>query len=81
VGRRRGDSFGIGWYYLGASTQFGPLPRALFGPRDGTGLEFYYNVQVTPWLNLSPDLQLLKPEAGAIARDSFVYGLRLSARF
>lgn len=73
-----GDRFGVGWYYVGASDQFGPLPQALFGPRDGTGVEAFYNFQVTPWLNISPDIQYIYPGAGAIADDAFVYGVRLN---
>ena len=80
VGRKRGDQFGIGWYYVGASDEFGPLPQAVFGPRDGTGVEAYYNFQVTPWMNISPDVQYIHPGAGAIADDAFVYGLRGSVR-
>lgn len=81
IARQRGDKFGIGWYYLGASNEFGPIPQALFGPRDGTGIESFYNFQVTPWMNLSPDVQYIKPEASAIAEDAFVYGIRLNAVF
>ncbi|MFO1092290.1 MAG: carbohydrate porin [Planctomycetaceae bacterium] len=78
--RGKGDRWGIGWYYVGASNQFGPLPQLLFGPRDGTGVEMYYNVQVNPWLNVTPDMQLIHPEAGARADNSFVYGLRVNLR-
>ena len=80
VGRQRGDKFGIGWYFVGASNDFGPIPTALLGPRDGTGLEAYYNFQVTPWLNISPDFQYIHPGAGAIANDAFVYGVRANMR-
>ena len=79
-GQERGDQFGIGWYYLGASSEFGPLPQSLFGPRNGVGVEAFYNFQVTPWLNISPDVQYIRPEAGAIADDAFVYGVRVNAK-
>lgn len=81
IGRQRGDTFGIGWYFVGASNQFGPLPQAIFGPRNGTGVELYYNVQVTPWMNITPDIQFIRPEASAIARNSAVYGIRLNMSF
>jgi len=80
VGKERGDQFGVGWYYVGASNEFGPGPQAIFGPRDGTGVEAYYNFQVTPWLNVSPDIQYIHPGAGAIADDAFVYGVRVNAK-
>lgn len=81
VRRGRGDKFGIGWYFVGASDQFGPIPQAVLGPGNGTGVEAYYNFQVTPWLNISPDLQYIHPGAGgAIANDAFVYGVRANMR-
>lgn len=79
-GWNQGDRFGIGWYFTGASSEFGPLPRALFGPQNGSGVEVFYNFQVTPWLNITPDLQFVRPGAGAIANDAFVYGLRVNTR-
>jgi len=82
LGRERGDTFGLGWYFVGSSNQFGPIPRALLGPRDGVGLEWFYNIQATPWLNISPDVQWLRPGLGAISTDNaFVYGLRANATF
>jgi porin len=81
LGKSRGDKFGLGWYYLGASNEFGALPRAIFDPRDGTGVEIFYSLQATPWMAISPDVQYLKPEVSALAEDAFVYGLRLNAVF
>ncbi len=75
---KRGDRFGIGAYYLGASNEFGPIPQAVFGPGDGRGVELFYNFQVNPWLNITPDVQFIKPEASAIANEAFVYGVRLN---
>ena len=81
-GQKRGDTFGAGWYLNGASTEFGPLPTALFGPRNGTGVELYYNFQVTPSINLTPDIQFIRPGTGAIATDfAYAYGVRLNVRF
>lgn len=81
IAQQRGDTFGIGWYYVGASSEFGAVPRALFGPRDGNGVEAYYNFRVSPWCNVSPDVQFLHPGGGAIANDSFVYGIRINLNF
>ena len=75
-----GDTFGVGWFYKGTSNEFGPFPRAVFGPRDGTGVELYYNFQITPWLNVTPDLQYLRPDLGALGNDSFIYGLRVNMK-
>lgn len=80
-GQCRGDTFGLGWYYTGMSDQFGSLPTALLGPRDGMGVELFYNFQITPWMNLSPDFQVIKPETGAISETAYLGGLRLSIKF
>ncbi|MBU6239982.1 MAG: carbohydrate porin [Planctomycetes bacterium] len=81
IRQERGDKFGLGWYYIGASNEFGPLPQAVFGPRDGTGVELFYSFQTTPWMSISPDVQYIKPEAGRLAEDAFVYGVRVNAVF
>jgi porin len=82
LGQRRGDTFGLGWFLVGASDQFGPVPTALFGPRNGQGLEWFYNIQATPWLNITPDVQWIRPGLGAISTDNaFVYGVRANATF
>jgi porin len=75
---RQGDTFGIGWYYVGASNEFGPLPRAVFDPQDGTGVEIFHNFRITPWMSLTPDVQYIRPGNRGIADDAFVYGLRLN---
>lgn len=82
LGCDRGDTFGIGWYYTGVSDQFGPAAQAALAPRDGTGVEFYYNFQVTPWLNVTPDMQYIRPEISSFTGgdDAFVYGLRVNMR-
>lgn len=82
LGKRRGDKFGVGWFLVGASDQFGPIPRQLLGPRNGSGVELYYNIQATPWLNITPDFQWLRPGGGALTTDSaFVYGVRINLTF
>ncbi|MFN9370188.1 MAG: carbohydrate porin [Planctomycetia bacterium] len=82
LGGRRGDTFGLGWFLVGTSDQFGPVPTALFGPRQGMGLEWFYNIQATPWLNITPDLQWIRPGLGAISTDNaFIYGIRANATF
>lgn len=76
--RDRDDNWGIGWYYVGTSDEYGPIPRALFDPRYGTGVEMFYNFQVTPWLNVTPDIQFVRPGNREISDDAFIYGLRVN---
>jgi porin len=75
---QRGDTFGIGWYYDSVSSEFGPIPQAKFGPDNGGGVEIFYNFQLTPWLNVTPDVQFVRPEGRGIANDAFFYGLRVN---
>ena len=82
LGCHRGDTFGVGWYYNGMSNEFGPIPTAVFGPRDGTGVEVFYNIQVTPWLNITPDVQYVRPAISNFTSgdDAFIYGLRVNMK-
>ncbi|MGD0274797.1 MAG: carbohydrate porin [Syntrophales bacterium] len=55
------DSFGIGYYYIaiGHPTFTGPLAAHEF-LRDEQGCEIYYNIALTPWMRLTPDLQIVR---------------------
>lgn len=56
------DTFGAGWFVAGTSDEIGPIIEATLGPiQNGHGVELYYNWQATPWLNITPDLQVIVP--------------------
>ena len=56
------DTFGVGWFVAGTSDEIGPIIEATLGPiQNGHGVELYYNWQATPWLNITPDLQVIVP--------------------
>ena len=76
--RKKRDTFGLGWFYTGASNEFGRFAKAAFAPRDGYGWELFYNFGVFPWLRVTPNVQLLRPGLENLASDgAFVGGLRL----
>lgn len=50
-------------------------------PHRETVLELYYNVQVFPWLHVSPDFQWILRPGGENGRDAFVAGLRVQIAF
>ena len=56
------DSYGIGYYYMVISspTLTGPFATRS-ALRDEQGFEAYYNIAVTPWMKLTPDLQVIRP--------------------
>jgi porin len=59
---RETDTFGIGYYYAGFTEEIDPFFELFLGPTgDGQGVELFYNIAVTPWFRLTPDLQVLVP--------------------
>lgn len=80
--RDKGDRFGIGYGYTGISTEYGPIPRALFDPRDGQVFESYYSWQATPAIAVTPDLQWIRGSLSRLTQgdDAFVFGIRMNVR-
>ena len=56
------DRFGLGYYYMSIDnpTLRGPFSTRSF-LRDEWGFEAFYNVALTPWLLLTPDVQVIGP--------------------
>jgi len=77
---RRFDTFGLAYYYLGLSKDFKDVSGTITPVRDEGGLELFYNVGVTPWLHITPDLQVITPILGG-AKTSLVLGLRTKIDF
>lgn len=57
------DNFGIGWYWidLARPTLTGPFNSRQLLNSDENGIEAYYNIALTPWAHLTPDLQVILP--------------------
>ena len=70
---READTFGAGWFYAPVSDQ---LPGLVFGDH-GQGVELFYNVAVTPWLHVTPDLQIIDPSARGVD-NALVFAFRAS---
>jgi porin len=76
---RDDDRFGLGYFYTNWSDTV--LADAL-GVNSAQGIELFYNIQVTPWLQISPDLQVLIDPGGVSDRDTaIVYGLWAKVSF
>jgi porin len=72
IPERDADTFGVGYYYADLSDG---LPNFLHSEQ---GVECYYNIEITPWLHVTPDLQVITYPGGNGDNDvSLVYGLRL----
>lgn len=80
IATREADTFGIGYYYLGLSDQFKNLTRFVAPQRDEYGVELFYNVAVTPWCRLTPNLQIARPSTVG-ADTSLITGIRLQLIF
>lgn len=56
------DRFGIGYYYIDvANPTFQRRLETQSFLRDEWGFEVFYNVALTPWLLLTPDIQVIGP--------------------
>jgi len=60
-GRER-DTWGVGYYHAAASDE---LPEVL-NIGDSNGVEFFYNVEVTPWFHVTADVQIIDQGFGGI---------------
>jgi porin len=80
--RGKGDRFGIGYAFAAASTEFGLIPQAVFGPLDQQIIETYYRYQVTPAVELTPDVQWIRGTLGGLTGgdDAIVAGIRLNMK-
>jgi porin len=62
---RPDDSFGIAYFYDGFSEDLKDgLGAVGFDLGDESGVEAFYNIAATPWLNLTADVQAIEPGAG-----------------
>jgi porin len=46
-----------------------------------TGVEAYYNAEITPWFHVTADLQVVEPALRDIASTAFLAGLRAKISF
>ena len=78
---RSKDVFGIVGWYNNFSDDLNDTPVVDLSDRS-SGFEFYYRFQVTPWLQVSPDVQyLIDPGIVEGEDDTVVLGLRALMHF
>jgi porin len=71
---RSKDTYGIGYYFINLSDK---LPQSIrTRVEDEQGVELFYNIAVTPWLHVTPDLQIIDPARKSVDTD-WVLGLRV----
>ena len=74
------DTFGVGYFYVGLSSQFKSLLNPVLPQQDETGVELFYNLAITPWCRLTADLQVARPST-RIYDTVIIPGLRLQIVF
>lgn len=55
------DTFGVGYSYVNYSSPVQQLAPFLLPIGNDQVVEMFYNIAVTPWMHLTPDLQFLVP--------------------
>ena len=74
IPNRENDEFGVGYYYVALSDK---LPKFLKDrTHDEQGVEFYYNIAITPWLHITPGLQIIDPASKSVDT-TVVAGIRV----
>jgi porin len=73
VPNRDKDTFGVGYYFADLSND---LPS---GFHSEQGIECYYNIEVTPWMHITPDVQVVVDPGGGIENNdvAVVCGVRV----
>jgi porin len=59
-GRHR-DKFGIGFFHYSLSNHLKDSLKPIFSLDEEQGWEIFYNCAITPWLNITSDLQIIDP--------------------
>jgi porin len=75
---RDADTFGVGYYYLTLSNEISPAAMRALG--DEQGVEIWYNIALSPWLHLMPDVQVIDPGRN-VSTTAVVLGLRMRIDF
>jgi porin len=73
------DRLGLGYFY----TEWSDVPLAHeLGINNSQGIELFYNIAVTPWMHITPDLQVVIDPGGVADRGTAIAGgVRLQMSF
>jgi len=69
------DRFGVGYFHTSLSDKLPDLISPLYYD-DVDGVEVFYNIEVKPWLHITPDFQYLNPSDTRID-DTYIAGVRM----
>ena len=71
------DTFGIGYYHVWFSDRLPNFVYRRLIDKHENGGELYYNVALSPWLHLTPSLQVIQSGLKSVNNSVVVGGLRL----
>ena len=74
------DSFGVGYFHVGLSSEFKSLLATALPQQNEDGVELFYNMAITPWCRLTADLQVARPST-RMFDTVLIPGLRLQINF
>ncbi len=81
IAGRDTDSFGVGYYYAGASDDIGVVLETVFGDiGDSQGFESFYNIALNQMVTVTPDIQVIDPARTALDT-ALVAGVRVNLAF
>jgi porin len=74
------DTFGVGYYHVWFTDNLPSIvKRRLLNNEQGG--ELYYNIYLTPWVQLTPDLQIIDSGNKSVDNTVIVGGLRMQVNF
>jgi porin len=72
------DTWGVGYYHANINDD----TLSGLSLHSEQGVEVYYNIEITPWCHITPDLQVIVDPGGSDRHDvAVVYGLRMQVTF
>lgn len=74
------DTFGVGYYFFQNSTDLKKTLEPIAPIGNEHGVELYYNIGVTPWFHITPDIQWIEPTSET-ADAAVVVGIRTRIDF
>jgi len=75
------DTFGVGYYHAWLSNQIPDIAYRFLLNGNEQGGELYYNIYLTPWVQITPDLQIIQSANQRVDNTVIVGGLRMQVNF
>lgn len=75
---RDNDTWGIGYFYMQLSDELGSAIKRNFD--DAQGVEIFYNIELSKWMHITPDFQILHPSSDRVDT-TYIAGLRARIDF